>query len=153
MFTGTHFGLRCELMDGVERLDEVRRVAAFRAALRRFERMTEQAARAADVTPRQYLLLLAVVGSGDPDGVPVGDLAEGLQLAQSTTSGLVDRAEAAGLVSRSSARGDARFVRVSATERGLEALHQTMTALDDGREAVAEAAAELRLHLVASEEI
>ena len=140
-------------MDGVERLDEVRRVAAFRAALRRFERMTEQAARAADVTPRQYLLLLAVVGSGDPDGVPVGDLAEGLQLAQSTTSGLVDRAEAAGLVSRSSAQRDARFVRVSATERGLEALRQVMTGLDEGREAVAEAAAELRGHLVAGDDV
>ena len=141
------------MMDGVEGLDEVRRVAAFRAALRRFERMTEQAARAAGVTPRQYFLLLAVVGSGDPDGVAVGDLAGDLQLAQSTTSGLVDRAEAAGLVSRGSAQGDARFVRVSATERGLGALRQAMTALDEERETVAEAAAELRLHLVARDEV
>ena len=139
-------------MDGVEWFDEVRRVAAFRAALRRFERMTEQAARAAGVTPRQYFLLLAVVGSGDRDGVAVGDLAEGLQLAQSTTSGLVDRAEAAGLVSRGSADGDGRFVRVSATEAGLEALRQAMSALDAEREAVADAAAELRQHLVAADE-
>ena len=136
-------------MDGAQWHDEVRRVASFRVALRRFERMTEQAARAAGVTPRQYFLLLAVVGSGDPDGVPVGDLADGLQLAQSTTSGLVDRAEAAGLVSRGSADGDARFVRVSATEAGLEALRQAMAALDGEREAVAGAAAELRAHLVA----
>jgi len=134
-------------MDGVEWFDEVRRVAAFRAALRRFERMTEQAARAANVTPRQYFLLLAVVGSSDPGGVPIGELAEGLQLAQSTTSGLVDRAEAAGLVSRRSADGDARFVRVAATEAGLDALRQTMAALDEEREAVAGAASELRAHL------
>jgi DNA-binding MarR family transcriptional regulator len=139
-------------MDGVEWFDEVGRVAAFRAALRRFERMTEQAARAVGVTPRQYFLLLAVVGSGDRDGVAVGDLAEGLQLAQSTTSGLVDRAEAAGLVSRGSAAGDARFVRVSATKAGLEALRQAMSALDAEREAVADAAAELRQHLVAADE-
>lgn len=139
-------------MDGVEWFDEVRRVAAFRAALRRFERMTEQAARAAGVTPRQHFLLLAVVGSGERDGLPVGDIAEMLQLAQSTTSGLVDRAEAAGLVSRGSTGGDARFVRVRATEAGLAALRHAMTALDAGRGAVADAAAELRLHLVARDD-
>ena len=130
-------------------LEEARRVAAFRAALRRFERMTEQAARAAGVTPRQYFLLLAVVGSGDDDGVAIGDLAEGLQLAQSTTSGLVDRAESAGLVSRGSVDGDARYVRVSATSAGLDALRAAMTALGEERETVAAAAAELRAHLVA----
>jgi DNA-binding MarR family transcriptional regulator len=139
-------------MDGVEWLDEVRRVAAFRAALRRFERMTEQAARAAGITPRQHFLLLAVVGSGERGGVPVGDIADMLQLAQSTTSGLVDRAEAAGLVSRGSTDGDARFVRVSATEAGLEALRHAMAALDAERGAVADAAAELRLHLVARDD-
>ena len=138
-------------MDGVDWRDEVRRVAVFRAALRRFERMTEQAARAAGVTPRQYFLLLAVVGSGDPDGVAIGDLADGLQLAQSTTSGLVDRAQAAGLVSRGAGVGDARFVRVSATEAGLEALRQAMTALHGERGAVAEAAAQLRAHLAADD--
>ena len=128
-------------------LDEVRRVAAFRVALRRFERMTERAARAAGLTPRQFLLLLAVVGSRSPGGVGVGDLVEQLQLAQSTTSGLVDRAESAGLVSRASDSADARFVHVTATVRGLEALRQVVQALDEEREAVAGAAAELRSHL------
>lgn len=133
--------------EGVGWLDEVRRVAAFRVALRRFERMTERAARAAGLTPRQFLLLLAVVGSRSPGGVGVGDLVEQLQLAQSTTSGLVDRAESAGLVSRASDSADARFVHVTATVRGLEALRQVVQALDEEREAVAGAAAELRSHL------
>lgn len=133
--------------EGAGWLDEVRRVAAFRVALRRFERMTERAARAAGLTPRQFLLLLAVVGSRSPGGVGVGDLVEQLQLAQSTTSGLVDRAESAGLVSRASDSADARFVHVTATVRGLEALRQVVQALDEEREAVAGAAAELRSHL------
>jgi DNA-binding MarR family transcriptional regulator len=135
-----------------EWLEEVRRVAAFRVALRRFERTTERAARLAGITPRQYLLLLAVVGApARRAGATVTELAEALQIAQSTVTGLIDRAEAAGLVERTSTEGDARYVHVVATERGVAALRGTMTTLDADREAVAGAAEELRAHLAAPE--
>jgi DNA-binding MarR family transcriptional regulator len=131
-------------------LDDVRRVAAFRAALRRLERRTERAARAVGATPRQYLLLLAVVGGASgPRRMTVNELATDLQLAQSTVTGLIDRAEQAGLVRRVAAAGDARFVHVVATDRGHEVLRSAMRELEVDREQVALAAAELRAQLAA----
>jgi len=131
--------------------DELQRVAAFRAALRRLERMTEQAARAAGVTPRQYFLLLAV--AGEPEGrgqITIGGLGAQLQLAQSTVSGLVDRVEAAGLVRRRAAAGDSRVVHVSLTPAGRRVLQQTMRRLDAERHRVAEAAEALLAHIDAA---
>jgi DNA-binding MarR family transcriptional regulator len=132
-------------------LEEVRRVAAFRMAMRRFERTTERAARFAGITPRQHLLLLAVVGMAEEGkGASVSELAEHLQIAQSTATGLVDRAVAAGLVERTSARADARFVYVVPTPRGLAALRTVVRRLDAEREALVAAAEELRAQLAPS---
>jgi DNA-binding MarR family transcriptional regulator len=131
-----------------EWLDEVRRVAVFRAALRRLERTTEHGARAVGLTPRQYLLLLAVVGlPPEGGGVTLNEVAEHLQIAQSTATGLVDRAEASGLVERTRPDGDARYVNIVATALGREALRDAMQALEADRAAVAEAAAALRRSL------
>jgi DNA-binding MarR family transcriptional regulator len=130
------------------RLDDVQRIAAFRAALRRFERTTELAAQGAGLTPRQYLLLLAVEGS--PDGqarATIGELAERLQLAQSTITGLVDRAQASGLVEREPDERDGRVVCVVVTAHGRAQLERAIASLDADREAVAEAAAALTPHL------
>jgi DNA-binding MarR family transcriptional regulator len=129
-------------------LQDVQRIAAFRSALRRFERTTELAAQRAGLTPRQYLLLLAVEGT--PDGssrVTIGELAERLQLAQSTITGLVDRAQAAGLVTREPGSHDGRIVCVVGTSRGRRQLEEAIAALDADREAIAEAAALLVPHL------
>src|SRR4051812_35513044 len=112
--------------------EDVKRIAAFRAALRRFERTTDRAAHAAGLTPRQYLLLLTIVGA--PDGgarATIGELAERLQLAQSTITGLVDRAQASGYVARVPGSSDARVVCVVATDLGRERLETAMAALDD----------------------
>src|ERR1700752_4932938 len=84
-------------------------VADFRAALRRFLRMSERVARQCDLTPQRYLLLLMIKGS--PDGreqSTVTELSERLQLAQSTVTELVHRAEEVGLVEREQSRRDAR---------------------------------------------
>jgi DNA-binding MarR family transcriptional regulator len=125
----------------VRPLPELQRIAAFREALRRLERTTERASRAVGVTPRQYQLLLAVAGAPDGSGAAsVGDLASRLHLAQNTVSGLLERAEAAGLVSRSSSSADGRVVRVELTPSGRRALEATMRLLDEDRRAVAEAA-------------
>ena len=78
---------------------EVARVADFRAALRAFLRKSERNARQSGLTPQRYLLLLMIKGA--PDGSEqstVTELAERLQLAQSTVTELVRRAEETGLV-------------------------------------------------------
>jgi DNA-binding MarR family transcriptional regulator len=129
-------------------IEEIQRVAIFRAALRRFERTTEHAVRRVGLTPRQYLLLLAIEGSpGGDRRARISELAEVLQLAPSTTSELVDRASAAGFVRRTTAAHDGRVVSVSLTTTGRRLLDRAMTALDAERDAVAAAAAALRTHL------
>ena len=98
-------------------------VAAFRAALRRFVRVSEEAARRHRLTPRQHLLLLMIKGA--PDGSEtstVSELCGRLQLAQSTVTELVQRAETAGLVEREQSDDDARVVHLSLTPAGAAAL-------------------------------
>src|SRR5256885_16572134 len=87
-------------MDG-ERLstESAMRAAEFRAALRQFLRRSERIARSSGLTPQRYLLLLMIKGA--PNGSEqstVTQLAERLQLAQSTVTELVRRAEGVGLV-------------------------------------------------------
>jgi DNA-binding MarR family transcriptional regulator len=129
-------------------LADIQRVAAFRASLRRFERTTERAVRTAGLTPRQYLLLVAIEGSpGGTRRAQIGEIADALQLAPSTTSELVGRAAAAGIVRRVSATRDARVVGVSLTATGRRRLEKAMAALDAERDAVAAAAETLRQQL------
>src|ERR1051325_8196606 len=95
-------------MDG-ERLsaEAAMRAAEFRAALRRFLRRSERIARSSGLTPQRYLLLLMIKGA--PDGSEqstVTELAERLQLAQSTVTELVRRAEEVGLVERETSAVD-----------------------------------------------
>jgi DNA-binding MarR family transcriptional regulator len=132
------------------RFDDVQRIAAFRAALRRFERTTELAAQAAGLTPRQYLLLLTIEGAPDGAGrATIGELADRLRLAQSTITGLVDRAQASGLVDRLPGQHDGRVVWVVCTHAGRQRLEEAIASLDADREALAEAAAALAPHLEA----
>ena len=73
-------------------------LAGLRSALRVFMRQTEQMARRSGLTPQRHLLLLMIKGA--PDGSErstVTELPERLQLAQSTVTELVRRAEEAGL--------------------------------------------------------
>ena len=103
-------------------------VAEFRAALRGFMRTSERNARAAGLTPQRYLLLLMIKGS--PDGSErstVTDLAERLQLAQSTVTELVSRAEEVGLISRERSSDDGRIAFLRLTEEGERRLAQVFT--------------------------
>ena len=93
------------------------RLLEVRNGLRRFLHWSEQQARAAGVTPAQHQLLLAV--RGHPGGSPtLGDISDHLLLRHHSAVGLVDRAEAAGLVTRQRDPGDHRIVRVSLTAHG-----------------------------------
>lgn len=118
------------------------RLLEFRIALRRFERWSEDQARAAGLTHVQHQLLVAIKGHPG-DGPPtVGDLADYLLLRSHSAVELIDRAEAAGLVERMQDPGDRRVVRVRLTTLGerivreltrahLERLHELATVLDD----------------------
>jgi DNA-binding MarR family transcriptional regulator len=87
--------------------DEFREAAALRGALRKFLRSSERIAREEGLTPSRYLLLLMIKASDDGRS-SVTELAERMQLTQSTVTELVTRAETAGLVLREQSTDDAR---------------------------------------------
>jgi DNA-binding MarR family transcriptional regulator len=96
-----------------------------RTGLRRFVRWSEQQAEAADLTPAQHQLLLAIRGHPDPRGPTIGEVADYLLLRHHSAVGLIDRADAAGLVKRVRDPDDHRLVRLQLTAAGrkrLEAL-------------------------------
>jgi DNA-binding MarR family transcriptional regulator len=91
---------------------------AFRHAIRRFLRFSEQGARSAGLTPQQHQLMLAVKGQSGRDWATITELAESLQIRHHAAVGLVDRCERAALVQRAQDPRDRRQVRVSLTEKG-----------------------------------
>ncbi len=98
-----------------------------RTGLRRFLRWSEQQAEGVGLTPAQHQLLLAIRGHTDRHGPTVGEVADYLLLRHHSTVGLVDRADAAGLVKRVRDPKDHRVVRLQLTEAGtkrLEALSE-----------------------------
>jgi DNA-binding MarR family transcriptional regulator len=100
---------------------------ALRTGLRRFLRWSEQQAEEAGLTPAQHQLLLAIRGHTDTRGPTVGEVADYLLLRHHSAVGLVDRAEEAGLVTRSRDEKDHRNVRLELTAKGakkLEALSE-----------------------------
>jgi DNA-binding MarR family transcriptional regulator len=115
-------------------------VAEFRAALRGFMRTSERNARAAGLTPQRYLLLLMIKGA--PDGSEqstVTELAERLQLAQSTVTELVSRAEEIGLVARERSNDDGRIAHLRLTEEGERRLADVFSSNERERHALAQA--------------
>lgn len=122
--------------------EDFERLLAFRISLRRFNRWSEDQAKAAGLTHVQHQLLVAI--KGHPGRLPptVSELADYLLLRHHSTVELVDRAEAAGLVRRIADMRDARLVRVRLTTRGeqivteltsahLVELHNLAAVLDD----------------------
>jgi DNA-binding MarR family transcriptional regulator len=115
-------------------LPDVQRVAEFRVALRRFEARSDLAARAAGLTPQRYLLLVAIKGA--PDGgeqASVSELADRLEMPQTTVSDLVTRAEDVGLVVREPSALDGRVVHVRLTAEGDRRLADCLDSLDEDR--------------------
>ena len=106
-------------------------LAGLRSALRVFMRQTEQMARRSGLTPQRHLLLLMIKGA--PDGSErstVTELSERLQLAQSTVTELVRRAEDAGLIEREQSASDGRVAYLRLTregERRLERVDEKLT--------------------------
>ena len=115
--------------------EEYIRVAEFRAALRRFLRRSERISRASGLTPQRYLLLLMIKGApaGD-ERATVSDLAQRLQLAQSTVTELVARAEDAGLLFREGSTEDARVAYLRLTAEGERRVARAFESLAEERE-------------------
>ena len=115
-------------------------MADFRAALRQFLRRSEQVARSSGLTPQRYLLLLMIKGA--PEGrehSTVTELSERLQLAQSTVTELVSRAEEVGLVEREPSSADGRVAHLRLTAEGEARLARAFTGLEDERAHLLEA--------------
>lgn len=100
----------------------------FRVTLRRFLRWSEDQAAEAGLTPAQHQLLVAIKGHPGPEPPAIRDLAEYLLLQSHSTVGLVDRAQAAGVVRRHPDDRDGRVVRVYLTEKGERLVENLTTA-------------------------
>ena len=104
---------------------DYRTLLELRTGLRRFLRWSERQAEAAGLTPAQHQLLLAIRGHDDPRGPTVGDVADYLLLRHHSAVGLIDRAEAVGLLRRGADPDNLSAVRLALTDEGarrLEAL-------------------------------
>ena len=99
-----------------------RALLEFRTDLRRYLRWADEAAARAGLTPAQHQLLLAVRGQPGPRGPTIGDVAASLLLRHHSAVGLVDRAEANGLVRRVPDRTNYRIVRLRLTPKGKQRL-------------------------------
>jgi len=96
-------------------------LAAFRFALRRYARFSEDEARAAGLTAQHYQALLAV--RAQPAGeTTIGTLAQQLLLKHHSAVGLVDRLAAQGLLARAAAPDSRRKVAVVLTAKGTRVL-------------------------------
>lgn len=103
--------------------EDYRQAAELRAALRFYARRSEEIARAHGITPRQYHLLLMIKGA--PDGSQrstVTEIADRLQLTQSSVTELVTRAQEAGLIARVGSERDGRVVHLHLTPVAEEKL-------------------------------
>ncbi len=107
--------------------EDYRNILVFRTRLRRFLAWSGAQARAAGLTPAQHQLLLAVRGHPEPNGPTIRDIANYLQLRHHSAVGLVDRAEAAGLVRRRDDARDRRLARVELEPEGDAALERLTT--------------------------
>ncbi len=102
-------------------------LARFRHALRVFQRFSEEAARAAGVTPTQHQLVLAIKGWPDAGAPSVSDIADRLQLRTHSTVELVRRAEQEGLITTRSDPEDHRRRLLALTPQGERLLESLST--------------------------
>jgi DNA-binding MarR family transcriptional regulator len=97
-------------------------LAEFRYLLARFLAFSAEAARSADLAPRQHQALLAIKGYPRGAQVTVGDLAERLGIRHHSAVGLVDRLVESGYLVRRADAEDRRRAVLSLTAAGEKAL-------------------------------
>ncbi|MBU6411511.1 MAG: MarR family transcriptional regulator [Verrucomicrobia bacterium] len=107
---------------------EYEALAEFRYALRQFQHFSENAARAAGLTPQHHQAMLAIKGFPGRDRITVGELAERLQIRHHSAVGLTDRLVAERYVRRVPGREDRRQVQLALTSRGETILEKLSAA-------------------------
>jgi DNA-binding MarR family transcriptional regulator len=108
--------------------EELTAIAELRAALRRFHRATDAIALRHGLTARRYDLLAMLHSAPERTRTP-GTLARMLELSPNTTTELVDRAVAAGLVTRTGDGEDARVKRIAPTPLGTSCFYAAVDEL------------------------
>ena len=110
---------------------EFQALAEFRFQIRRFQRFSEDQARAGGIEPQQHQLLLAIKGL--PDGVKptIGELASRMLIRHHSAVELVDRLAEHGAVERMATEEDHRQVLVRLTRKGETLLHSLSVAHHD----------------------
>jgi DNA-binding MarR family transcriptional regulator len=93
-------------------------LSSLRHALRGFMRFSQDAARAAGLTPQQHQALLAIKGFPGRDFASVGEIADRLHLRPHSAVGLVDRLAHRGLVRRVPSKADGRRIEIHLTAKG-----------------------------------
>ncbi|MGZ3583442.1 MAG: MarR family winged helix-turn-helix transcriptional regulator [Ktedonobacterales bacterium] len=121
--------------------DDYVRLAHFRHTVRQLSRQTELEARKLGLAPQQYQLMVAIKGFPGREWANISELAERLQIRHNAVIGLVNRAEARGLVVRrqDADRLDRRVVQIHLTPLGERALQVMAAALHAERTRVREA--------------
>lgn len=104
--------------------DDYRRLLEFRTAIRKFLKYSQTQAGDVGLTPTQHQLLLAVRGHVGDGGITIGEVADCLLIRHHSAVELVDRAVAAGLVTRKSDPSDQRVVRLTLTRAGAAKLER-----------------------------
>jgi DNA-binding MarR family transcriptional regulator len=102
--------------------NEYRLLGEFRYQIRRFLRLSEDAAREVGLEPQQHQALLAIKALNEPLGPTVTAISEYLLIRHHSAVGLVDRLVERGLVTRNRGSDDKRQVRVRLTDAGEEIL-------------------------------
>ena len=126
-------------------LERYQHVADLWRHMREFSRASERAARRHGLTPQRYWLLLMIKGAADGRQVAsVGQLTNDLQLAQSSATELIDRAEIANLVRRNAAEHDRRRMEVRLTAEGERRLRAVVDDLAVTRREFADLVAQLK---------
>src|SRR5664279_2807100 len=99
-------------------------LAEFRYQIRRYVRVSEDAAREAGIEPQHHQLLLAVKGGREGEKPRIAYLAEHLQIQHHSAAELVNRLAKKGLIVRTRGDEDRREVLVQLTARGERILRE-----------------------------
>jgi len=93
-------------------------LAAFRAALRKFLRTSEEIAHGLGLTPQKHQAMLAVRGFPGNNPPTIGELAAKLHVRHNSAVGLITRIEKEGYVKREKSKTDQRRMHVRLTPKG-----------------------------------
>ena len=110
----------------MDQLDQV--LTSLRRVIRATDLHSKRLAKESGLTAPQILLLQAIRRL---EGAPIGQLANDVSLSQATVTTILDRLEKRGYIERERSTIDKRKVHVHLTDRGIEALRDAPTPLQE----------------------